>query len=514
MSGIGINLRVTGHCSQGGRDHMEDMFSVAYQQTADLKDLEYAFVGIFDGHGGKEAATFAKDNLLDHIVGKQKFWSNNDQDILDAIREGFISTHLEMWDDLVNWPNNCGLPSTAGTTATIAFIIKGKLYYGHVGDSALVLGYQKEDDPKWLAKLLTIDHKPSLRKERIRIESVGGKVVEKGNVARVVWKRPHSIYRSGTPFQSTEVDEVPFLAVARSLGDFWSYNQESGAFSVSPEPDVGVLVIEPEYRCLIFASDGLWNMMDAHDAIKIVNKAERHNEKQVVHDADLTTSYNSDWLNPSKSLIDKALELWEKARQRADNISVVTLMLDPPGPPKAQVLRNNKEVSKSNLTQNGLDIRDGGVAIFTRYPGGETKHHSTTSRKANTESLTPEPKKVTSAAGGSKELLQSKSKRKRIINEKAESKPRSDNNNSDSENQRLRGKKKIKVNTGGKKSKTLENSPTTRTLRSGTLAAIPIKTLRSRNVDLRKSDQNNSFCNTSTLNLNNSLKSEGKKIFK
>ena len=39
---------------------MEDDFGVAYQQTADEKDLEYAFFGIFDGHGGREAAAFAK----------------------------------------------------------------------------------------------------------------------------------------------------------------------------------------------------------------------------------------------------------------------------------------------------------------------------------------------------------------------------------------------------------------------------------------------------------------------
>ena len=57
---IGLNLRVTGYCNQGGRKYMEDVFSVAYQQTEDEKDLEYAFFGIFDGHGGREAAVFAK----------------------------------------------------------------------------------------------------------------------------------------------------------------------------------------------------------------------------------------------------------------------------------------------------------------------------------------------------------------------------------------------------------------------------------------------------------------------
>ena len=36
---IGVNLRVTGHCNQGGRKYMEDVFSVAYQQGSGIKSL-------------------------------------------------------------------------------------------------------------------------------------------------------------------------------------------------------------------------------------------------------------------------------------------------------------------------------------------------------------------------------------------------------------------------------------------------------------------------------------------
>merc|ERR1711971_557811 len=119
---IGVNLRVTGHCNQGGRKYMEDVFSVAYQQTEDEKDLEYAFFGIFDGHGGREAAQFAKDNLMEHITKNSKFWSDDDQTVLKAIREGFLETQKAMWADLPNWRKTAsGLPSTAGTTASICF---------------------------------------------------------------------------------------------------------------------------------------------------------------------------------------------------------------------------------------------------------------------------------------------------------------------------------------------------------------------------------------------------------
>ena len=74
--------------------------SVAYQQTEDEKDLEYAYFGIFDGHGGREAAAFAKEHLMDHIVRQKGFWSEDDETVLKAIKEGFIQTHHAMWKEL------------------------------------------------------------------------------------------------------------------------------------------------------------------------------------------------------------------------------------------------------------------------------------------------------------------------------------------------------------------------------------------------------------------------------
>ena len=97
---IGLNLRVTGYCNQGGRKYMEDVFSVAYQQTEDEKDLEYAYFGIFDGHGGREAAVFAKEHLMDSIVRQEGFWAADDETVLRAIHEGFIKTHHAMWKEL------------------------------------------------------------------------------------------------------------------------------------------------------------------------------------------------------------------------------------------------------------------------------------------------------------------------------------------------------------------------------------------------------------------------------
>ncbi|XP_072934225.1 uncharacterized protein Pp2C1 [Epargyreus clarus] len=345
---IGVNLRVTGHCSQGGRKYMEDLFSVAYQQTEDERDLEYAFFGIYDGHGGGEAAAFAKEHLMDSIVKQRQFWSDNDEDVLKAIRNGYMLTHLNMWKELEKWPKTVtGLPSTAGTTASVAFIRRGKIYIGHVGDSAIVLGYQKEGSEEWVAKPLTSDHKPESTMEIERIQRCGGKVISKAGVPRVVWNRPRPGHK-GPIKKNTPMDEIPFLAVARSLGDLWSYNPQNDEFIVSPDPDVGVLTIDPsKFRCLIFGTDGLWNMISPEGAVNLVQATERHNEAALVGGS---ANQPRDWLNPSKSLVDHALERWSNTRMRADNTSVVTLMLDPPGPPRATVLRSRTTAQKPQST--------------------------------------------------------------------------------------------------------------------------------------------------------------------
>lgn len=78
------------------------------------------------------------------------------------------------------WPKTAsGLPSTAGTTASIAFIRRGKIYIGHVGDSGIILGYQEPGSPEWKALPLTRDHKPENADELLRIEQCGGKVIAK-----------------------------------------------------------------------------------------------------------------------------------------------------------------------------------------------------------------------------------------------------------------------------------------------------------------------------------------------
>ena len=131
--------------------------------------------------------------------------------------------------------------------------------------------------------------------------------------------------------KKTLVDEIPFLAVARSLGDLWSYNSERNEFVVSPDPDVKVIAINPNtFRCLIFGTDGLWNVVSAQEAVNTVREKEIINERLLAQRGDSPHEGNQ-WTNPSKSLVEQALRSWSNKKMRADNTSVVTVILYPPG---------------------------------------------------------------------------------------------------------------------------------------------------------------------------------------
>ena len=269
--------------------------------------ISLAYFGIFDGHGGKEAAEFARQHLCDHILKQDDFWPTTtdeqeyDQSILSAIRKGFLVCHENMWNHVGKWPKtSSGLPSTSGSTASVVFIRGNKIYIGHVGDSAIVLAEGESLYKPWTANRLTRDHKPEDPLELKRIRDSGGNVLCKAGVHRVVWNRQKlnssSSYRhrystttmttttttspNGT---TTEYEQIPFLAVSRALGDLWSLNPETKLYSVSPEPELAVIEIDSnKHRAIILATDGLWNMVTPETTVEIVRNCDVKTEEMIL----------------------------------------------------------------------------------------------------------------------------------------------------------------------------------------------------------------------------------------
>ena len=79
---------------------MEDYLDVRLAPNESLRrvpDLrEQAFVGVFDGHGGKEAALYARERLWDLIQEQEKFRTTDRQQVVEAIEEAYWGLHKEM----------------------------------------------------------------------------------------------------------------------------------------------------------------------------------------------------------------------------------------------------------------------------------------------------------------------------------------------------------------------------------------------------------------------------------
>lgn len=78
---------------------MEDTHAIRFIKK-DGRDYDFAYFGIFDGHGGPEASKHARDHLLDEITKYHGFWTDNDDEVLSAIKSGFLDTHYSMWKEL------------------------------------------------------------------------------------------------------------------------------------------------------------------------------------------------------------------------------------------------------------------------------------------------------------------------------------------------------------------------------------------------------------------------------
>ncbi|XP_043910482.1 protein phosphatase 1D [Protopterus annectens] len=278
---------------------------------------QVAFFAVYDGHGGREAAQFARDNLWECIKKQRGFLSKNQKEVCAAIRKGFIACHNAMWKKLPDWPKTVtGLPSTSGTTASVVIIRGDKMYVAHVGDSGVVFGVHDDPTDEYITAVeVTQDHKPELPKEKQRIERLGGSVVNKSGVHRVVWKRP-KLTHFGPVRRSTVIDQIPFLAVARALGDLWSYDYFSGEYVVSPEPDISVHTLDfQKHKYIILGSDGLWNMVSPQDAVFICQDNEEKN------------SLREHGPHSAKVLVNRSLARWRQRMLRADNTSTIVISI-------------------------------------------------------------------------------------------------------------------------------------------------------------------------------------------
>ncbi|CAL5423255.1 unnamed protein product [Camellia sinensis] len=183
-----------------------------------------AIYGVFDGHGGPEAAAYVRKNVLRFFSEDAKFPQTSKVDdaflfeVEISLRKAFLLADLALADD-------CSVSSSLGTMALADLILGRYLMVANVGDCRAVLCR------KGIAIEMSQDHRPNYASEQMRVEELGG-YIDDG-------------YLNGV------------LSVTRAMGD-WDMKFPRGSSSpLIAEPEFCQVVLTKDDEFLIIGCDGI-----------------------------------------------------------------------------------------------------------------------------------------------------------------------------------------------------------------------------------------------------------------
>jgi serine/threonine protein phosphatase PrpC len=232
-------MKVYSHSLQGKRDANEDQhIHVLNIDNTDQTLNPINFFAVFDGHGGKAVSKYLKDNL-------PQFFTNRFNKDIYSKPNSASKYFIKVYDTIQNKmkEEHPRFIQYCGSTACVAIQYndmdgKNRLWVLNVGDSRAVKCNKLN-----IAEQLTQDHKPNSPEEKLRIEQLGGKIEFDG----VDWR-------------------IKDLSLSRAFGDL-----ECTPY-VTHLPQIYRYKISSGDKFIIFACDGLWDVMTNQDAIDYINE--------------------------------------------------------------------------------------------------------------------------------------------------------------------------------------------------------------------------------------------------
>ncbi|KAG1326173.1 putative protein phosphatase 2C 42 [Cocos nucifera] len=191
------------------------------------------FVGVYDGHGGPDAARYVCDHLFRHFreisSGPQGVTSGGIQRAFLATEEGFMALVSQLWNSRPNM-------ATTGSCCLVGVISQRTLYVANLGDSRAVLGRKVGNTGEIAAIQLSTEHNANMVDVRQEL-----KAQHPDDPQIVVLK--HGVWRI-----------KGIIQVSRSI-----------------DPSIISQHLQPSDSFIIFASDGLWEHLTNQQAVEIVN---------------------------------------------------------------------------------------------------------------------------------------------------------------------------------------------------------------------------------------------------
>lgn len=290
---------------------------------------QYSYYGVFDGHAGVDAATFAASHLHHNLVSSLAF---KDGDVEDALRTAFRVTDSEYLERSALTKVKAGCTAVVCLRETDPVTSTCKLFFAWAGDSQAIL--IRDGSPLDL----TPPHKPDDPKEQERIEAAGGTVQFQD-----IWRVDGS------------------LGVSRAIGDpdYKPY--------VTADPEIVSVVLQNNDDFLVLACDGLWDQISPEEATSIVYE---HLAEQIASLDDADGKESS--VDEVASKVSSALMESAKKEGSQDNITVLVVFLKDiksivgtsscvtsASPTKViSPVKSNPHVSMSPVEDNGVETSE------------------------------------------------------------------------------------------------------------------------------------------------------------
>ncbi|KAJ3690808.1 hypothetical protein LUZ61_019972 [Rhynchospora tenuis] len=299
------------------------------------------FIGVYDGHGGPEAARYVNDHLFSHL---KRFVTEHNAVSAETVRRAFHSTEEGFLSHVSSqWPRNPQL-AAVGSCCLCGVISNGVVCVANAGDSRVVLGRLVKATGDAVAVQLSAEHNAAIESVRKELHALHP---DDPNI--VVLK--HNVWRV-----------KGLIQVSRSIGDAYlkrpEFNREplfakfrlSESFKkpiLSAEPAISVQPLQPQDLFLIFASDGLWEHLTNQEAVDIVHKNPRNGSaKRLVKAALQEAAKKREMRYSDLKKIDRGVR-----RHFHDDITVVVVFLD----------SNLVSRSTSSFRVSPVSVRGGGT---------------------------------------------------------------------------------------------------------------------------------------------------------